>query len=173
MKLPQIKKPWLIAGCIVLLFVVLNPSLKNFNEYQGDKGGTKKMNFIVCSVYQEGNENYVGILSNFLQIPKHESHSAYVPPPPTDGVTYVHVDSDITEKYDNPKRVNVHGDYISRTYQAIRDVTTGFDQPENKYRNSMINSVSYRHRIYSVLKENLTGFDKTIKQFDSSVVSNN
>jgi hypothetical protein len=71
----KLKKGWIIIIAIILLFICLNPSLKDFDEYQG--GNTyirKEYNFIIFSVYRSSinyNKNeklYIGILKNFIFI---------------------------------------------------------------------------------------------------------
>lgn len=63
-------KKWQIITAIVLLFfIILNPSLKDFREYTGDQYVTKKMNFLVLSVYADGSDNYIGFLLNFVKSP--------------------------------------------------------------------------------------------------------
>ena len=69
-------KKWpLIIAAILLLFIILNPSMKQFKEYMGK--GTSSLfeyrrasNFLIYSIYEYEygfeNKKYIGILSNFI-----------------------------------------------------------------------------------------------------------
>jgi hypothetical protein len=62
-------KKWKIALAIVMiLFIGLNPSLKDFNEHTGDRDGKKQFDFLLFSVYENGSEQYIGVLLNFIPI---------------------------------------------------------------------------------------------------------
>jgi hypothetical protein len=68
-------KKWQIITCVILLLlIILNPSLKDFREYTGDAGVTKKMNFLILSVYEDGGDDYLAFLLNFIKLP-HISYS--------------------------------------------------------------------------------------------------
>ena len=66
---------WQITSVVILLLLILfNPGLKDFKEHTGDSDVTKKMNFLVASLYQDGNEEYLGIALNFIKITSSESN---------------------------------------------------------------------------------------------------
>jgi hypothetical protein len=64
----KFKKWQIVAAAIFCLLVILNPSLKDFKEYSGDTDVTIKMNFLVASVFKDGNINYMGIAKNFVKL---------------------------------------------------------------------------------------------------------
>ena len=64
------KKLLIIAGAILLLFIITNPGIKRFKEFTGHSsyGGLRRTgNFIVFSVYkiESINEYYAGVFLNF------------------------------------------------------------------------------------------------------------
>jgi hypothetical protein len=62
-------KKWQIVTAVILIVMFLNPSLKDFREFTGDKDeGQRKMNFLICSVYKESSDYYIGFLLNFIPI---------------------------------------------------------------------------------------------------------
>ena len=80
MEFPKIKKKWGIWGSIALLFILLNPSGKEFQEFKGTasyRGLHRRANLFFFSIYayqpqdSDGSDDgqpeiYVGILSNFI-----------------------------------------------------------------------------------------------------------
>ena len=66
----KFKKWQIFAASILLLLIILNPGLKDFREYSGDRDVTKKMNFLVVSIYEDGSDSYIGFLLNFIKLPK-------------------------------------------------------------------------------------------------------
>jgi len=76
-------RKWQIAiVVIVLLLIILNPGLKDFKEHTGDSDVTKKMNFLICSIYEDGNDDYLGIALNFIKLPHSESEALITQPEP-------------------------------------------------------------------------------------------
>ena len=70
------KKWQIILGVIILLLAILNPSLKDFRDYTGDRNeGTRKINFLIASVYKEEDDYFVGFLLNFIKINKQKSET--------------------------------------------------------------------------------------------------
>ena len=74
MKLP-IKKGWLITVGIIIIFMALNPTLKDFDEYIGDGYRHRRINnFLLFSIYRGGGKYagedglYLGFLKNFIFI---------------------------------------------------------------------------------------------------------
>lgn len=62
-------KKWQISLLIILIMMLLNPNLKDFREYTGERDeGEKKMNFLIASVYKDGSDYYIGFLANFIPI---------------------------------------------------------------------------------------------------------
>lgn len=65
-----LKKVSLFIGAIILIFIITNPSLKSFNEFQGDGRNYNQKrisNWGVFSVYENTNGNkYLGIFMNFF-----------------------------------------------------------------------------------------------------------
>jgi hypothetical protein len=68
----SVKNKILIAlGIIILLFILTNPSMKSFKEYRGrdnTKGLRREQNWIVFSIYGDGNYKFVGVFKNFINI---------------------------------------------------------------------------------------------------------
>ena len=61
----------IVIGCIVLFFILTNPSMKSFKEYEGEtsyKGLKRKYNFIMFSIYKNGSETYIGVAKNFFYL---------------------------------------------------------------------------------------------------------
>lgn len=63
----------IVFTVIVLLFVLLNPSMNQFKEFLGKEKISSDCrrvnNFLVYSIYEnENTDQYVGILSNFIQL---------------------------------------------------------------------------------------------------------
>ena len=75
----KLKKWQAISIIILIIFIILNPSLKDFKEYTGDQEVTKKMNFLIVSVYQDGSDDYLAFLLNFVKLPQisYSRNSAY------------------------------------------------------------------------------------------------
>jgi hypothetical protein len=74
MNIPTIKKGWVIAICVLLFLVIFNPSKKDFEEYNGVEynGRVHRIGyFFICSVYGYGDECYLGIAKNFINITRH------------------------------------------------------------------------------------------------------
>lgn len=72
MQLP-IKKKWLVTFAIILIFILLNPTIRDFQDYKGlsktkTVGIRKKFNFLVCTIYEYHDTYYLGILKNFSVI---------------------------------------------------------------------------------------------------------
>lgn len=70
-----------IAIAIVfLVFILLNPSIKQFKDYVGSnsyKGLRRHKNWFIFSIFKDGDEEeYVGALSNFFPIAKHDSETS-------------------------------------------------------------------------------------------------
>lgn len=64
-------KTWVIVGSSILLLSLLNPSLKDFEEYKGGRAFVKREgNFLIFSIYRTYDARYVGFLKNFLFIKK-------------------------------------------------------------------------------------------------------
>lgn len=61
-------------------------------------------------------------------------------------------------------------DYISNTYNAIKEKVEGFNRTPEEYRNLMSTDSKYRQNVYNTLKEKVEGFDRTPQEFDSLVV---
>jgi hypothetical protein len=71
----SIKKWWLFPLAIVVLFIVLNPTYSDFQQYTGLYGDNtyylhKRANYLVFSIYENEIHNddrgrYIGILKNF------------------------------------------------------------------------------------------------------------
>ena len=67
------KKPGRYFKYSLLVFTIFlfltNPSLKDFKEFLGKdpKATRRKNNFLLFSIYEVGNEKYVGILKNFIK----------------------------------------------------------------------------------------------------------
>lgn len=72
MNFPKIKKVWIILFGVILLLAILNPSLKDFHDHQGDKYGRRTGNYLICSTYESGNTTYLAFLLNFIEINKTE-----------------------------------------------------------------------------------------------------
>jgi hypothetical protein len=66
----KLKKWQSISIIILIIFIILNPSLKDFKEYTGDQEVTKKMNFLIVSVYQDRGDDYLAFLLNFIKLPE-------------------------------------------------------------------------------------------------------
>jgi hypothetical protein len=67
---PSKKTQYIIAGIIAIL-IITNPSLRSFKEHLGyteSNGLSREYNFLLCSVYQDGNTTYFGICENFINI---------------------------------------------------------------------------------------------------------
>src|SRR5579862_6019034 len=64
-------KKWQVAlFAIVVILIILNPSKKNFVEFTGDPYYiTREHNFIICSVFKQGDGKYLGIGLNFFKLP--------------------------------------------------------------------------------------------------------
>lgn len=66
---------------ILVLFIVLNPSMKQFQEFTGARKELLRRtnNYLVCSIYEQKIYNgdkprvYEGVLSNFIEVKKEES----------------------------------------------------------------------------------------------------
>lgn len=62
-----------IAGAVILLLALTNPTMKDASDKFGeDESMRKKYNFIVCSVYahEEGQLTitHLGVLKNFIEL---------------------------------------------------------------------------------------------------------
>lgn len=71
MDTPSIKKGWIIVISIILLFVLLNPTSRDFKEYKGitaNRSFTKPSNLLIFSVYYYSGHNYLGIFKNFIPL---------------------------------------------------------------------------------------------------------
>ena len=72
------KKGWIIAGCILLFFVICNPSLEDFRSYlhlgsaRYYEGTGRDINFLIGSIYSQNTygakKKYLGVLKNFIDI---------------------------------------------------------------------------------------------------------
>jgi hypothetical protein len=69
MTIPKLKKGWIITIVIILIFSLSNPSLRDFYEHEGDKDGRRLYNFLIFSVYEDGNETDIAVLLNFFKLP--------------------------------------------------------------------------------------------------------
>lgn len=56
------------VGIVLLVFIILNPGLSQFKEFNGDNSGTKSYNFLIFSLYNYNGSKYLGILMNFFAI---------------------------------------------------------------------------------------------------------
>ena len=56
-----------IAVCFSIL-IILNPTTSQFRDYIGERDVTKKMNFLVVSVYEYNGNKYLGLLMNFIPL---------------------------------------------------------------------------------------------------------
>lgn len=72
-----LKKIWIVAGIILVLFILLNPGINRFKEYSGLVGKDsryikRKYNFVIFSIYEDSysDKKYLGILMNFININK-------------------------------------------------------------------------------------------------------
>ncbi len=53
---------------LFILLMLLNPSTSQFRDYIGEKDVTKKMNFLIVSVYEYNGNKYLGFLMNFIPL---------------------------------------------------------------------------------------------------------
>lgn len=146
-------KKWLIAGAVLGLFIITNPSISAFKEYRGTSsysGLRRSSNFFIFSVYKEHSSRFVGILGNFFR-----SGSSYN-----------------QETNDTTKILSIQKDslpvsntsYINRVYLALKDNIKGFNKTPDEFKKAMKDS-AYAARVYFALKENLTGFNKSKSEF--------
>ncbi|WPU91272.1 hypothetical protein SNE25_18305 [Mucilaginibacter sabulilitoris] len=71
MKLPNLSKKQWISIFILLLFIITNPSIKDFKEHLGHttyRDLNKSANLFVCTVYSYDSNKYIGVLGNFIQV---------------------------------------------------------------------------------------------------------
>lgn len=63
-------KRQIIIASIFLLFLFLNPSMKEFHEHTGDSYSSlsRKMNFLILSIYEDSGDYYIGFLANFIKL---------------------------------------------------------------------------------------------------------
>lgn len=61
-------------------------------------------------------------------------------------------------------------DYISNTYNAIKEKVEGFNRTPEEYRKLMSTDSKYRQNVYNTLKEKVEGFERTPQEFDSLVI---
>ena len=61
-------------------------------------------------------------------------------------------------------------DYISNTYNAIKEKVEGFNRTPEEYRRLMSTDSKYRQNVYNTLKEKVEGFERTPQEFDSLVI---
>lgn len=82
MNLPHIKNGWIITICVLLFLMIFNPSKQDFEEYNGVmyKGSLHRVGyFFVCSVYEYGDEYYLGVAKNFINITRHTQVASIQP----------------------------------------------------------------------------------------------
>lgn len=160
----SIKKGWLIAIGVILLFVLLNPTPTDFKNYKGgmayqNYGNRRMSNFLLFSIYWDGRINYLAILKNFIPIPQ-ESHQSYNP-----GYNY---DSTKVTVYAD----SIPANYIDRVYKAIQANLTGFNKTPYQFRELVTTNKDYRNHVYEALKDNLQGFNTPKQEFDSLILKN-
>ena len=76
MKELKISRKWLITWGIIILFVILNPSKREFGEHLGfskerTQGYAKRTVYLlICSIYFDdyNDDYYLGIFKNFIPI---------------------------------------------------------------------------------------------------------
>jgi len=61
------KQKWILIG-ILLILTIGNPSMKDFKEYTGYNDATRKFEFLIFSIYSDGDHDYVGVLFNFIKV---------------------------------------------------------------------------------------------------------
>lgn len=61
-------------------------------------------------------------------------------------------------------------DYISNTYNAIKEKVEGFSRTPEEFRKLMSTDSKYRQNVYNTLKEKVEGFERTPQEFDSLVI---
>lgn len=79
------KKLWLITIGIIVLFIILNPGMRQFKEYCGSNsylGLKRESNFLVCSIYSSNygggsNDRYFAIACNFFPFKRNNSNESY------------------------------------------------------------------------------------------------
>jgi hypothetical protein len=79
----MIKKILVVIGIILLIFILTNPTMNDFENYSGG-GGKREMNYLVLSIYSKKEyaragavhrldepkitKKYLGIIKNFFEI---------------------------------------------------------------------------------------------------------
>lgn len=64
---------YIIPLGIVLLFIITNPSITAFKEYQGRSsyyGLKRSLNLFVLSEYKDGGNEFIGVFGNFIKLEK-------------------------------------------------------------------------------------------------------
>lgn len=61
-------------------------------------------------------------------------------------------------------------DYISNTYNAIKEKVEGFNRTPEEYRKLMSTDSKYRQNVYNTLKDKVEGFERTPQEFDSLII---
>ena len=72
---------WLAIALVALFFLICtNPSRERFRNFLGrvDHFGTRRTaNLLVCSVYTDGGDTYLGFLLNFVKIHNRKRSNGY------------------------------------------------------------------------------------------------
>ena len=88
----KIKRWQFVAIGILLLLLIVNPTLKDFEEYLGTSAREsrfvtptfkKTSNFLLFSTYQCNNHKYIGVFKNFIEVGNPP------PEPPSDSTSIV------------------------------------------------------------------------------------
>ena len=61
------RKPLIIVGAVLAVFIVTNPSPASFESYS-KISEHRKINFLIASLYSCGQAEYIGVLGNFIPI---------------------------------------------------------------------------------------------------------
>jgi hypothetical protein len=133
----------IIVGCILLLFIFLNPSLDKFKEHLGyisHYGLRRTSEFLVCTIYEDGTQDppvkYLGILSNFIKLNTNN---------PT---TEIYTTSDTTKTVDITDTTSKH----IPSYQELVE--------QSKQRQKALSYKVFREKYYNkdgTLKRNIYG----------------
>lgn len=70
------KKLLIVVGIILGFLIITNPSTKRFKEFCGVKsysGLKREQNWIIFSIYSDGDYRYLGIVFNFFKIKQLDS----------------------------------------------------------------------------------------------------
>jgi hypothetical protein len=74
-KLYNMRKKLLIGlGVILVIMLITNPSIKDFEEYENSRNVKREYNFFVCSIFKHYNDRYLGILGNFFELKERKEY---------------------------------------------------------------------------------------------------